>query len=297
MIYKDNYDPNISYEDRVKALQENPVLACRAFKARIQNIVKYIWQGKSEPLGEVIDFWIRLELQSRGSFHVHIILWVLLYYLGSKLSGKQLTSLVSGNVDFINDKEGNISYELKQVITEISASTPEEEVKEDSDYERYENIIVNTCEDSNAALQCQLCGTDAPDIATENEKKRNKRIVMLCRQLVSDIVSKYIKAMVPPSDDGDNVNNVPIPRDSLMHGSLLEEYIFDPDDINEEESQELRKILLSVQMHDVNHRKTCFKKGCFCRFYFPRKLRDETTMKFVKLKGLLKTATILSKYF
>ena len=39
-------------------------------------------------------------------------------------------------------------------------------------------------------------------------------------------------------------------------------------------------------MHDKNHRKTCFKNSReFCRFHFPWKLRDNTVIKLLKLKG------------
>ena len=74
MILKDNYKTDLSYTERIKALELNPVLAARAFKSRIENIIKYIWMGKSEPLGEVIDYWLRIELQNRGSLHCMLIL-------------------------------------------------------------------------------------------------------------------------------------------------------------------------------------------------------------------------------
>ena len=63
MIDKDVYNPHMPYVERVEKLQKHPVLACRLFKSRLENIVQYIWQGKSEPLGRIVDYWIRLEFQ------------------------------------------------------------------------------------------------------------------------------------------------------------------------------------------------------------------------------------------
>ena len=32
--------------------------------------------GKDKPLGSVIDYWMRIEFQMRGSPHVHSFLWI-----------------------------------------------------------------------------------------------------------------------------------------------------------------------------------------------------------------------------
>ena len=65
MIQRDNNfeAESLSYADRVILLRENPVLACRSFKSRIENIIRYIWDGASKPLGDLIDYWVRIEFQ------------------------------------------------------------------------------------------------------------------------------------------------------------------------------------------------------------------------------------------
>ena len=60
----------------LKALAKNPVIACRAFRYRLDAIFKYIIKGSSCPMGMLQDEWIRIEFQGRGSLHAHIILWL-----------------------------------------------------------------------------------------------------------------------------------------------------------------------------------------------------------------------------
>ena len=89
----------LSFEERQRALRDNPVIACRMFRSRIENIIKYILCGDSHPIGYLIDWWFRIEFQNRGSLHVHSILWALLHYeLGDKVwwDGDELCSLVAG---------------------------------------------------------------------------------------------------------------------------------------------------------------------------------------------------------
>lgn len=260
MIYKENYNPEMPYTERVAALRDHPVLAARAFKSRLENTVKYIWQGKTKPIGDVIDFWIRLEFQNRGSLHAHIILWALLYYLNSKLNGEQLTRLLTGDVSFIDEPNAKFSASFKKIIEEIKSC----------------NVFPTVNSDETEIILCQECN--------KPNKTREKDVLRKCRRLVSKVVSQYAKADVPPDNENPEAPNVPIPVDSMLHGSLQD---FDFEEVVGLEEQILRNMILSVQQHDINHRKTCFKKGHFCRFFYPKDLRDETEIKFVKLKGLI----------
>jgi len=311
MILKDNYKTDLSYTERIKALELNPVLAARAFKSRIENIIKYIWMGKSEPLGEVIDYWLRIELQNRGSLHAHIIAWCLIYYLGSQLNGDQLTSLVTGDFSCFNDPNCLLSEELKKVINEIQTSednqtniafqeSDSENPSKDNDCDLNEidtsSVESNKIEPFPNDLPCQTCtstNVSKPNHNNLNEMQPNcnikKEILRKCRSLVADIVSDYVKATLPKTqyqeeiDEDGNENIDPISPDSMFHGSLDD---FEYEEVDPSLDENLRNLLLSVQLHDKNHRKTCFKKGNYCRFYYPKPLKEKTEIKFVKLKGL-----------
>ena len=85
----------ISYSDRCKLLDDNPALACRLFKARVECMLKDIFCGEAHPIGYLVDWWFRVEFQNRGSLHVHAILWALLHYKGTWYDGDELTDMMT----------------------------------------------------------------------------------------------------------------------------------------------------------------------------------------------------------
>ena len=67
---------NLSYEERCTWLRLNPVTAVRHFHYRLETFVKHVVMSNAKPLGEVVDYAIRIEFQARGSPHAHTLLWV-----------------------------------------------------------------------------------------------------------------------------------------------------------------------------------------------------------------------------
>ena len=76
--------PNMSDEDiatmtksqRNDVLAENPDLAVSHFHYRWMALWEEILNGDSKPLGEIEDYFWRVEFQARGSPHVHMMLWI-----------------------------------------------------------------------------------------------------------------------------------------------------------------------------------------------------------------------------
>ena len=50
--------------------------AARHFQYRLSTFFKDVLKSKANPLGEIVDYAIRIEFQSRGSPHAHCVLWV-----------------------------------------------------------------------------------------------------------------------------------------------------------------------------------------------------------------------------
>lgn len=57
-------------------MRENPLLVAKHFNRRKQAFLNYLLHGKSKPLGDIIDYFLRIEFQLRGSPHIHMFLWV-----------------------------------------------------------------------------------------------------------------------------------------------------------------------------------------------------------------------------
>ena len=53
-----------------------PVTAARQFNYRLQLLFKDVLKSNVHPLGDILDYIIRIEFQARGSPHAHILLWV-----------------------------------------------------------------------------------------------------------------------------------------------------------------------------------------------------------------------------
>lgn len=67
---------DLSFQEKSKLLQENPVLAARMFDHRVHVLFHELLLSKAEPLGKIVDFFWRTEFQVRGSPHIHCLLWV-----------------------------------------------------------------------------------------------------------------------------------------------------------------------------------------------------------------------------
>ena len=87
---------NLTYEERCDMLSQNPVLACKLYKDRLDGMVKHVIRGKGQPLGRILHDWIRTDFQARGGPHGHIMLWAFLKDLeGNEFDGDELIDLMT----------------------------------------------------------------------------------------------------------------------------------------------------------------------------------------------------------
>ena len=83
-LYKEIIDLNkltvtvneLSKQDRIKLLTENAIIALEHFMTRWQAFFTHIILGPSKILGQIEDYFWRIEMQNRGSPHVHLLLWI-----------------------------------------------------------------------------------------------------------------------------------------------------------------------------------------------------------------------------
>lgn len=66
----------MSFEEKSKWLRQNPVTAARHFQHRLNTFFQVFLKSNANPLGELVDYAIRIEFQARGSPHAHTILWI-----------------------------------------------------------------------------------------------------------------------------------------------------------------------------------------------------------------------------
>ena len=66
----------MSLEDKSRWLRQNPVTAARHFQYRLNTFFQMFLKSDAHPLGELVDYTIRIEFQARGSPHAHTIWWM-----------------------------------------------------------------------------------------------------------------------------------------------------------------------------------------------------------------------------
>ena len=66
----------MSFVDKSNWLKRNPVTAARHFHYRLTAFFQTFLKFTAKPLGEIVDYAIRIEFQARGSPHAHCVIWV-----------------------------------------------------------------------------------------------------------------------------------------------------------------------------------------------------------------------------
>ncbi|XP_053402924.1 uncharacterized protein LOC123548901 [Mercenaria mercenaria] len=74
--YSDEQIEGLSWEQKIKLIQSDPVTCSRYFDHRVQEFINTVLKSEHKPLGEIADYFYRVEFQQRGSPHIHMIVWV-----------------------------------------------------------------------------------------------------------------------------------------------------------------------------------------------------------------------------
>ena len=74
--YTDEQVMALTFEQKSNWLRRNPVTAARHFQYRLNTFFQDFLKSSAHPLGEIVDYGIRIEFQSRGSPHAHTVIWI-----------------------------------------------------------------------------------------------------------------------------------------------------------------------------------------------------------------------------
>ncbi len=66
---------DLSYIKRCQMLNSNPVATAKHFQHRVETFFSETLLSKSNPIGKVIYYTLRIEFQMRGSPHLHALIW------------------------------------------------------------------------------------------------------------------------------------------------------------------------------------------------------------------------------
>ena len=74
---KDYTDYEIEYmtwQQRSDLIQKDPATCARNFEHMVQLFIRDVLKSDAMPIGEIVDFFYRVEFQQRGSPHIYICL-------------------------------------------------------------------------------------------------------------------------------------------------------------------------------------------------------------------------------
>lgn len=66
----------LTWEEKCILIKSDPVTCARYFEHRFQTFLVNVMKSKMNPIGEIVDFFYRVEFQQRGSPHVHMLIWI-----------------------------------------------------------------------------------------------------------------------------------------------------------------------------------------------------------------------------
>ena len=74
--YNDEEIEQMDWTERTRLVRSDPVTCVRYFDHRVQQFINIIIKSQHNPIGQVKDFFYRVEFQQRGSPHIHMLIWI-----------------------------------------------------------------------------------------------------------------------------------------------------------------------------------------------------------------------------
>ena len=75
-VYTDEEIKSMPWYKKCELIQKDPVTCARNFENMVQILVYKFLKSSQMPLGQIIDYFYRVEFQQRGSPHIHALFWV-----------------------------------------------------------------------------------------------------------------------------------------------------------------------------------------------------------------------------
>ena len=74
--YTEQEIENMDWNNKTRLIRSDPVTCARYFDHRVHKFMNTVLKSPCNPLGEIADFFYRVEFQHRGSPHIHMLMWI-----------------------------------------------------------------------------------------------------------------------------------------------------------------------------------------------------------------------------
>ena len=76
IILSDEEVAKLSWNEKTKLAQKDPITCSRIFDERVRKFIQIFLKSLHDPIGHVTDYFYRVEFQQRGSPHIHMLVWI-----------------------------------------------------------------------------------------------------------------------------------------------------------------------------------------------------------------------------
>ena len=111
--YTDDEIQQMTWEQKSDLIQKDPVTCARNFDHMVQLFIRDILKSTVAPIGEIADYFYRVEFQQRGSPHIHGLFWIKDAPQYEKDSNEEVVTFVD---KFITCCKPNSSGEMENLV-------------------------------------------------------------------------------------------------------------------------------------------------------------------------------------
>ncbi|XP_070567274.1 uncharacterized protein [Ptychodera flava] len=110
--YTENEIRNMSWSTKSELIKSDPVTCARHFDRTFQRFMHDFLMSSLHPVGEIQDFFYRVEFQQRGSPHIHMLLWIKDSPQYNENSDDEVTKFIDQYITCDNDTDDESFAEL-----------------------------------------------------------------------------------------------------------------------------------------------------------------------------------------
>ncbi|CAB3977853.1 ATP-dependent DNA helicase PIF1, partial [Paramuricea clavata] len=103
--YTDDEVKQMTWQKKSELIQKDPVTCAQNFEHMVQQFIHNFIKSSCHPIGEVVDFFYRVEFQQRGSPHIHGLFWIKNASEYGKDSNEDTTNFVGSYVSCKADSD------------------------------------------------------------------------------------------------------------------------------------------------------------------------------------------------
>ena len=111
--YTDEEIKQMTWEQKSDLIQKDPVTCARNFEHMVQLLIRDVLKSNVAPIGEIADYFYRVEFQQRGSPHIHGLFWVKEAPQYEKSSNEEIVSFVD---KYVTCHKPDTSSDMEELV-------------------------------------------------------------------------------------------------------------------------------------------------------------------------------------